>query len=461
MITNGAVVTTLAGSPGVYGSSDGTGPAGRFNEPSSVALDNVAANLYVTDENNQTIRQITLPGGVVTTLAGTLGTIGSTNATGTAAMFAYPVAVATDPSNNLYVADSSNNLIRKINTTTAAVSTLAGNIAGRGYLNATGGAARFDDPHYVATDPSGNIFVADHYDNVIRMIAPGGVVSTLAGVAGAGGYQDGAAAAALFSQPYGIATDAAGNVYVADSGNNRIRMITVATGMVSTVAGNGTSGSNDGTGGPGGTAEFSEPYSVALDATGDIYVADFNNNTIRLIAPGGAVTTFAGTAGLAGSTDATGPAARFWGPRGVATDSAGNVYVADRNNGTIRFITAPGAVVSTLAGTAGNIGFLDGTGGAAQFNYPNGPIVDSAGNVFVADSLNHAIRQITPAGVVTTIVGAPPGAPLSYSVILGALPASLDLPSSVAVMPGSVPGTDEQLIINDAEENSILLVTLP
>jgi DNA-binding beta-propeller fold protein YncE len=459
MITSAGVVTTIAGTPGVYGSGDGTGAAASFDEPSSVALDNVAANLYVSDENNQTIRQITLPGGVVTTLAGTLGTIGSTNATGTAAMFAYPVAVATDSLNNVYVADSSNNLVREISAGTAVVSTFAGNIAGRGYLNATGPAARFDDPHYVATDQSGNIFVADHYDNVIRMIAPGGVVTTLAGVAGAGGYQDGPTAGALFSQPYGIATDAAGNVYVADSGNNAIRMITISTGLVSTVAG-GTYGSNDGTGGPGGTAQFAEPYSVALNAAGDIYVADFNNNTIRLIAPGGMVTTFAGTAGLAGSTDATGPAARFWGPRGVATDSSGNVYVADRNNGTIRFIT-PGAVVTTLAGTPGNIGFLDGTGGAAKFDYPNGPIVDSAGNVFVADSLNHAIRQITPAGVVTTIVGAPPGAPLSYSVILGALPASLDLPSSVAVMPGSVPGTDEQLIINDAEENSILLVTLP
>jgi DNA-binding beta-propeller fold protein YncE len=456
MITSAGVVTTLAGTAGSYGSLDGTGAAANFDEPSSVALDNVAANLYVSDENNQTIRQITLPGGVVTTLAGTVGTIGSTNATGTAALFAYPVAIAADPSNNLYVADSSNNLIREISTPTGAVSTFAGNIAGRGYLNATGPAARFDDPHYVATDPSGNIFVADHYNNVIRMIAPGGAVTTLAGVAGAGGYQDGPTAGALFSQPYGIATDAAGNVYVADSGNNAIRMITISTGLVSTVAG-GSYGSNDGT---GIMAQFALPYAVALNAAGDIYVADFDNNTIRMIAPGGVVTTFAGMAGTAGSRDGTGQGARFWGPRGVATDSSGNVYVADRNNGTIRFIT-PGAVVTTLAGTAGNIGFVDGTGGAAKFDYPNGPIVDSAGNVFVADSLNHAIRQITPAGVVTTIVGAPPGAPLSYSVILGALPASLDLPSSVAVMPGSVPGTDEQLIINDAEENSILLVTLP
>ncbi|MGA2024852.1 MAG: hypothetical protein ABSH23_08850, partial [Steroidobacteraceae bacterium] len=452
LITSGGVVSTFAGSLYGYGSNDGTGAAAQFGEPSSVALDPGALHLYVADTGNQTIRQITTAGAVVTTIAGNNGTVGATNATGTSALFEFPTGIAADPSGNLYVADSVNYLIRKITMPAVSVSTLAGNIGGRGYQNSSSGAAaRFNNPHYVATDPSGNIFVADHYNNVIRMITPAGVVSTLAGTAGPGGFQD--SPGALFNAPYGIATDASGNVYVADSGNNAVREIAMPSATVSTIAGGNGSGSTDG---PGSSAQFNVPYSVALNAAGDIYVADFNNNTIRMIAPGGVVSTFAGTAGQAGSADGSGAAASFWGPRGVATDSAGNVYVADRNNGTVRMIT-PGAVVSTLAGTAGMVGFRDGTGGAAQFDWPNGPIVDASDNVYVADSLNHAIRKITPAGVVTTIAGAPPGAPLSFNVAPGTLPASLDGPSSVALLPGPL----LRLVINDATENSILLITLP
>jgi sugar lactone lactonase YvrE len=198
------------------------------------------------------------------------------------------------------------------------------------------------------------------------------------------------------------------------------------------------------------------PCRPECDTAGNVYVADYGNNTIRRVTPAGVVSTFAGTAGVAGSADCTGAAAQFWGPRGVATDSLGNVYVADHNNGTIRMITAS-SVVTTLAGTAGSIGFRDGTGAAAQFNFPNGPAVDASGNVYVADYNNHAIRKITPAGAVSTIVGAPPGAPLSYSVILGALPGSLDGPTSVAIMPGAT----LQLVLSELNENSILLATLP
>jgi DNA-binding beta-propeller fold protein YncE len=449
-ITTGAVVTTIAGSVGGYGSNDGTGAAAQFLEPTSVALDAGAVHLYVSDTGNQTIRQITTAGDVVTTIAGSAGNVGAANGSGSAARFEFPTGVATDPSGNLYVADSVNYLIRKISMPAAAVTTLAGNIGGRGYQDGAAAAARFNNPHYVATDPSGNIFVSDHYNNVIRMITHAGVVSTLAGTAGPGGFQD--SPGALFNAPYGIATDASGNVYVADSGNNAIREIAMPGGTVTTIAG-GSAGSMDGT---GNVAQFNEPYAVALNAAGDIYVADFNNNTIRMIAPGGVVTTFAGSAGAAGSDDGSGATARFWGPRGVATDSSGNVYVADRNNDTVRMIT-PAGLVSTLAGTAGVVGFQDGTGGAAQFDWPNGPIVDASDNVYVADSVNHAIRKITPAGVVTTIAGAPPGASLSFSVALGALPASLNQPSAVAVLPGPL----QQLIVNDAAENSILLITLP
>ena len=198
-----------------------------------------------------------------------------------------------------------------------------------------------------------------------------------------------------------MAVDGSGNVYVADTDNNTIRKITPA-GVVTTLAGTaGVPGSADGT---GSAAQFNYPGGVAVDGSGNVYVADIDNNTIRKITPAGVVTTLAGTAGVHGSADGTGSAAQFYDPHGVAVDGSGNVYVADTDNNTIRKIT-PAGVVTTLAGTAGVYGSADGTGSAAQFNYPAGVAVDGSGNVYVADTYNDTIRQITPAGVVTTLAG--------------------------------------------------------
>ena len=227
----------------------------------------------------------------------------------------------------------------------------------------TGSAARFYFPNGVAVDSAGNVYVADTNNYTIRKITPSGVVSTLAGLAGSPGSADGTGSAARFNDPYGVAVDSAGNVYVADTGNNTIRKIT-PSGVVSTLAGlAGSIGSADGT---GSAARFFQPYGVAVDSAGNVYVADTNNNTIRKITPSGVVSTLAGLAGSFGSADGTGSAARFYYPEGVAVDSAGNVYVADTGNDTIRKIT-PSGVVSTLAGLAGSIGSADGTGSAARF----------------------------------------------------------------------------------------------
>ena len=193
-----------------------------------------------------------------------------------------------------------------------------------------------------------------------------------------------------------MAVDSAGNVYVADSGNYTIRKITPAR-VVSTLAGvAGNRGSTDGT---GGDASFSFPQAVAVDSAGNVYVADTSNYTIRAITPSGVVKLLAGLAGNRGSADGTGNAARFDFPNGVAVDSAGNVYVTDTVNNTIRTIT-PSGVVNTFAGLAGSLGSGDGTGSAASFTSPQGVAVDSAGNVYVADTGNYTIRKITPAGVV-------------------------------------------------------------
>jgi sugar lactone lactonase YvrE len=317
---------------------------------------------------------------------------------GAAARFNRPQGVATDRAGNVYVADTSNHTIRKI-TPAGVVTTLAGTAGSSGSTDATGAAARFNRPQSLATDSAGNVYVADYYNTTIRKITPAGMVSTLAGTAG---FSLATRAAQRFSAVTSVATDSAGNVYVAEYYGNTISKVT-PTGAVSTLAGpvNRATGSTDGT---GAGARFNWPHGVATDRAGNVYVADTSNHTIRKITSAGGVTTLAGMAGLIGSTDATGAAARFYFPAHIASDSAGNLYVADNGNHTIRKIT-PAGVVSTLAGTASLMGSTDATGAAARFYYLEGVATDIAGNVYVADSGNHTIRKITPAGVVTTLAG--------------------------------------------------------
>jgi Ice-binding-like/Putative Ig domain/Dockerin type I domain/NHL repeat len=403
--------TTFAGPVGGRGFADGTGSVARFWNPRGVATDS-AGNVYVADTVNQTIRKIT-PAGAVTTLAGLAGLTGGSDTpdadgTGSAARFNCPVGVATDSGGNVYVADSCNGTIRKI-TPAGVTTTLAGGGGGDG----TGSAAGFYDPEGVATDSGGNVYVAEGYSHTIRKITPQGVVTTLAGSKSNPGSTDGTGSAARFNRPAGVATDSGGNVYVADSLNYTIRKITPA-GVVTTLAGSaGVAGSADGT---GSAAHFYLPSGVSTDSGGNIYVADTNNDTIRKITPAGVVTTLAGLGGggyggSIGSADGTGSDARFFSPTSVAADGSGNVYVADRDNDTIRKVT-PTGVVTTLAGLAGvenlyNGGSADGTGSAARFFHPYGVATDSGGNVYVADTFNHTIRKITPAGVVTTLAGLP------------------------------------------------------
>lgn len=401
IVLSTAQVTTFAGSVGNPGSGDGTGTAASFHSPEGLAADS-SGNLYVTDRYFCTIRKIVASTAQVTTLAGTAGSAGSTDATGPAARFTNPSGVAADTSGNVYVADFANHTIRKIAVSTAAVTTLAGTAGSSGNADGTGSAARFNQPYGVAADGSGNVYVTDFSNSTIRkIVASSGVVTTYAGTPPNSGSTDGSGTVARFNGPRGATVDGSGNVYVADFTNHTIRKITAA-GAVSTLAGvAGASGSADGT---GSAARFYNPQGVVVDGSGNVFVADQNNHTIRKITPAGEVSTVAGTAGSNGSTDATGTAAWFNGPREIAIDGSGNLYVADTFNHTIRKIT-PAGVVSTLAGLAGNSGSADGTGSAARFNGPEGVAVDSSGNVYVADNSNHTIRKITPAGVVTTLAG--------------------------------------------------------
>jgi streptogramin lyase len=326
--------TIAAGKPG---SANGIGTAASFNRPFGVAVDR-AGNVYVADQGNNLIRKIS-PGAVVTTLAGMVGVAGSANGMDTLATFNKPFSVAVDSSGNVYVADTGNNLVRAI-TPAGLVSTFAGN-GKEGAVNGTDSTS-FRSPFGVAVDGSGNLYVADYGNNLIRMINKAGVVSTLAGT-GATGADNGAGTIATFNLPESVAVDAAGNVYVADNANNLIRKITPA-GVVSTLAGTGMAGSANGT---GTAASFNSPFGVAVDGSGNVYVADAGNNMIRKISQAGVVITVAGS-GARGANNATGAAASFNTPSGLAVDSNDNIYVADEGNNLVRKITAAGAV-TTLA----------------------------------------------------------------------------------------------------------------
>jgi hypothetical protein len=486
-----AAVSTIAGTAGTPGSMDGTGTAAQFHSPAGIVADGFG-NLYVSDTYNGTIRWMTLSTGKVSTVAGMVGTTGSAdNATGLSATFYHPAGLAFDGSSALYIADYNNLTVRKMVTTTAAwpVSTVAGTAGMVGSADGTGTAARFWGPVAIVMN-GGNVFILDDSNaNVRKLVPSSGAVTTVAGLAQHYGGTDGTGAAAQFYNPGAIASDGAGNLLVADSYNHTIRQVGLGSGEVTTLAGKaGSSGSVDGT---GAAARFNDPQAVVSDGAGNVYVADDGNHTIRkLVVATGAVTTIAGAAGMMGHVDDTGTAARFNHPQSLALDAAGHLYIGEYGNADIRaMVLATGAVstialpagqlqypwglaldggnlyiadggknaifqwafatsaLTVLAGTPGTIGYQNGTGGAAQFNWLQGLTADGAGNLYVADHYNFAIRKIAIAsGAVTT----PAGVAGQEKVVLGPLPAGLNMPSGVAVVNGA-------LIISDATENAILV----
>ena len=252
--------------------------------------------------------------------------------------------------------------------------------------------------------------MADTGNATIRKITPAGEASTIAGFPGTPGSANGVGSNARFGQPQGVAVDNAGNIYVADFGNSTVRKMTLSgtNWVVSTVAGlAGNRGSADGA---GTNAQFYSPYGVAVDGATNLYVADYQENTIRKITPSGTnwlASTIAGLAGNPGHADGTNSDARFLAPEYIAVDSNGNLFVTDSDNYTIRKITPEGTnwVVTTFAGLAGNFGAADGTGTNAQFHFPDGIALDRSGNLYVSDSGNETVRKVTSAGVVTTLAG--------------------------------------------------------
>jgi sugar lactone lactonase YvrE len=418
----GGTVSTLAGSSGAVGSADGTGAMARFDAPSGLVIDG-AHNLYVTDKFNHTIRKVTTAG-VVTTLAGSAGAVGSTDGVGAVARFAVPTGIALDGAGDLFIADHDNELVRKLSPASREVTTLAGAAPLPGGADGIQGAARFRAPAGVVVNGDGDLLVADQGNGTIRKLTLAGVVTTQAGVAGMFGSVDGAAGKARFNGPFGLALDAIGTLYVSDRGNHTIRTV-APDGQVTTVAGGaGMAGSKDDS---ATDARFNMPNGLAFDHAGDLFIADAGNDTIRELSAAGQVTTVAGTPGTAGSAD--GAAALFNNPSGLAIDGAGDLFVADHNNATVREV-APSGSVATLAGAS------------ARFAAPIGVAIDGAGNLYVTDLLDATVRKITPAGVTTTIAGTAG----KIGIVLGDHP-GLAAPVGITIVGDSLVVTDTDAVL--------------
>jgi uncharacterized protein (TIGR03437 family) len=404
-VSAAGTITTVAGN-GSYGSSGDGGPAtsATLNLPQGIAVDG-AGNLFIADTVNNRIRKVNAAG-TITTVAGngSYGYAGDGSAA-TSAELGGPEGAAVDSTGNLLIADSYNARLRKV-ALNGIISTVAGD--GGFHYGGDGGPATSAElflPESVAADNAGNLFVADTSNNRIRQINQAGVITTVAGN-GAHGYSGdgGPATSAELNQPSGVAVDNAGSLFIADQANNRIRMVNPA-GIITTVAGNGTPG-DSGDGGPATSAELNQPAGVALDNAESLFIADQANNRIRMVSPAGIITTVAGN-GKPGYSGDGGPAtsAELSSPSGVAADDLGNLFIADTGNNRVRKVN-PAGTIATVAGTGP--GYYFGDGGAATnagLWSPQGVALDSAGNLFIGDSNNNRIRMVNPAGTITTVAG--------------------------------------------------------
>ncbi|HEX7645548.1 MAG TPA: DUF4214 domain-containing protein [Burkholderiaceae bacterium] len=485
-ITPDGVISTVAGQAGICGSADGVGSAAQFCEPTALVVD-PAGNIYVADMGNSAIRKVA-PDGAVSTLAGNAAVSGWQDGTEAAAHFCRPNGLAFDNAGNLIVADvgclgKSYSSIRKV-TPAGVVSTIAGTNSAA-FVNQSGADAAFGILQGLAVDGKGNIFAADYTDGSIWKVSASGTVTIFAGAEGITGSVNGSGSAVGFAAPRGIVADSLGNLYVADTLNNVIRKI-APSGQVSTFAGTVAYGNTspgttflapvglaiDASGNlysinsytrsvhvvsPAGvTTTVNMPFALffefgtgmALDPAGNLYICDSSSNAILEISPAGTMTILAGTAGHRGSADGMGTAAQFSNPNGLAFDHAGNLYVADTNNNTIRKIDS-NSMVTTVAGTAGSAGFVDGTGAAARFHSPRGIAFDPAGNMYIADSANNAIRKMTPAGVVSTVAGSASGS----NTVLGPLPGAVNRPQYLTMV-----GANTLYVTTD---NAVLRIKLP
>jgi trimeric autotransporter adhesin len=453
-VTTGGTISTIAGD-GAQAFSGDTGPAtsASLNYPDSVAV-NASADLFIADTINSRIREVAA--GIINTVAGD-GDYRFSGDGGPAvnATLNSPEDVAVDASGNMYITDSANYRIRKVNTS-GTITTVAGNgTAGYSGDNGPASSASLNSTYGIAVDTSGNLYIADSFNNRIRMVTAGGIISTVAGN-GTASYSgdNGSATSASLNNPFGVAVDASGNLYIADTYNNRVRMVSTA-GIITTMAGTGIGGYS-GDNGPATNAELNYPYAVALDNSGNLYIDDVANYRIRKVSTDGTITTVVGT-GVVGYSGNGGPAtsATINSPFGIILDPAANLFIADSFNAVIRFVNSSG-IISTIAGdTVRGFSGDNGTATSAELDFPSGVAVESTGNLLIADTVNNRIRQVTNvASPSLAVIGTPlPGATLSdnsadfsWAAVNGATEYQLTVgttPGGANLFSGTLSGTSQ------------------
>lgn len=399
------IISTFAGNgAAVFSGSGGLATETGISFPQSVALD-IFGNLYITAGNR--VLEVTAATGIVNNIAGTSG-FGYSGDGGPAsqAVLSAPSGIALDSSGNVYIADTGNNVVRRITASNGLIGTMVGN-GTAGYSGDGGQAttAQLDEPFGVAADATGNLYISDTYNSVIRkVVASSGVISTLAGTynpmsAGFGQGDNGPATSATLLQPSGLALDSSGNLYLAETLASRIRKVSAATGVISTIAGGfiatpgGFPEGYTGDGGSATMAQLNEPRGVAVDSSGNVYIADTQNSAIRRVDTSGIITTVINT--------------QLNKPTSVAVDSAGNLYIADQGDNVIRRLPPGGNTLSTVAGT-GTAGYAGDNGPAAgaQLNQPASVALASNGDLYFADTGNNVIRKVTATtGVISTVAG--------------------------------------------------------
>ena len=419
-VDTSGVITTIAGTEAIGFSGDG-GPAteAQLAFPSGVAVD-VAGNLYIADWGNQRIRKVD-SSGTITTFAGSGrywdgrdyigGGYGGDGGPATEALLDDPLGVATDGAGNVYIADTGNHRIRKVDTS-GVITTIAGrSLPGFSGDGGPASEASLADPFDVTTDNAGNFYIADTGNHRIRKVDTMGIITTMAGDGtGAYGGDGGQAVSAQLNSPRGVAVDGAGNVYIADRGNHRVRKVDTMA-IITTMAGDGTGGYG-GDSGQAVSAQLSFPSGVTVDGAGNVYIADGGNHRIRKVDSSGVITTIAGREEYddpngGGYRGDGGPAihAHLWSPTDVATDSAENVYIADTSNFRIRKVDTTGIITTVAGDGTSDYGGDGGPAVNAQLDGPNGIAVDGAGNIYIAETNAHRIRKVDTSGNISTIAG--------------------------------------------------------
>ncbi len=333
-------------------------------------------------------------GAIITTVAGTTAGFSGDNGPAIAAQLNQPSGVGLDGVGNIYIADQLNHRLRKVIVATGIITTVAGTTAGLSGDNGPARAAQLENPVDAAVDSAGNIYIADFNNHRIRKIfAATGTTTTVAGTTLGFSGDNGPATTAQLNNPSGVAVDGVGNIFITDYDNHRIRKVITPTGVITTVA--GTTAGFSGDNGPARLAQLNRPVRVVLDGVGNLYIADQNNHRIRkVIVATGVITTIAGTTQGFSGDNGLATAAQLSFPSGLAFDSTGDLYIVDTGNSRIRKVVMTSGVITTVAGTTAGFSGDNGPAIQAQLSLPADVVFDGVGNLYIADQNNNRIRKV-------------------------------------------------------------------